>query len=109
MAEPPHSVFRGPVSPATDPGVSHVTVAELAETTEVRDERSDASVYAALAPELIRFASSLVGPHDAADVLSAAVVRTLSSPRWPEVANRRAYLYQAVFSEACTWRRRGAQ
>jgi RNA polymerase sigma factor (sigma-70 family) len=109
VAEPPHSVFRGPVSPATDPGVSHITVAELAETTEVRDERSDASVYAALAPELIRFASSLVGPHDAADVLSAAVVRSLSSPRWPDVVNRRAYLYQAVFSEACTWRRRGAQ
>lgn len=53
--------------------------------------------------------ATLVGPDDAADVLSAAVVRALSSPRWPDVANRRAYLYQAVFSEACTWRRRGAQ
>ena len=109
MAETLRSTFSSPLSPATDTGVSHITVAELAETTEVRDDRSDASVYAALAPELIRFASSLVGPDDAADVLSAAVVRTLSSPRWPDVVNRRAYLYQAVFSEACTWRRRGAQ
>jgi RNA polymerase sigma factor (sigma-70 family) len=109
MVEPPHFAFRGLVSPATGVGVSHITMAELAETTEARDERSDAAVYVALAPELIRFASSLVGPGDAADVLSAAVVRTLSSPRWPDVVNRRAYLYQAVFSEACTWRRRGAQ
>jgi RNA polymerase sigma factor (sigma-70 family) len=84
-------------------------VAELVETTEVRDDESDESVYAALAPELIRFAASLVGRNDAADILSAAVLRALSSPRWPAVLNRRAYLYQAVFSEACTWRRRGAQ
>ncbi len=105
----PDLIFDGAPSPVRPCGVSHITVAELLETTEARDERSDASVYAALAPELMRFASSLVGPGDAADVLSAAVVRTLSSPRWPGVVNRRAYLYQAVFSEACTWRRRRAQ
>ena len=59
--------------PPADLGVSHITVAELAETTEVRDERSDACVYAALAPELIRFASSLVGP---------AMRPTCCPPRW---------------------------
>jgi RNA polymerase sigma factor (sigma-70 family) len=69
---------------------------------------SDADLYAAIAPELIRFASSLVGRDDAPDVLSTAVVKSLSSPRWTAVADRRAYLYQAVFREACSWRRRKA-
>ena len=82
----------------------------MTETALVREGRpTDAQVYAALAPELIGFATSLVGRDEAADVLSAAVVRSLSSPAWPTVANRGAYLYQAVFSEAFTWRRRTAR
>ncbi|MGH9224088.1 MAG: hypothetical protein ACRD2W_09990 [Acidimicrobiales bacterium] len=54
---------------------------------------SDGEVYAALAPELIRFATSLVASGDAPDVLSAAVVRSLASPAWPTAADRQAYLY----------------
>ena len=73
---------------------------------ELTDRASDAVVYAALAPELIRFATALVGPGDAADVLSTAVVKALSSPTWPAVANRRAYLYRSVFNAAHTHRRR---
>jgi hypothetical protein len=38
-----------------------------------------AELYQRLAPELIRFATALVGPVDAADVLSAAVVKALAS------------------------------
>jgi RNA polymerase sigma factor (sigma-70 family) len=70
---------------------------------------SDADVYRQLAPELIRFATGLVGRVDAADVLSGAVVRCLASPSWPGVVNHRAYLYRAVFNEANTWLRRSAQ
>lgn len=85
----------------------------MAEITEAavagRARPSDAELYVALAPELIRFAASLIGRGDAADVLSAAVVRSLASPTWPTVADRRAYLYRAVFTESCTWRRRSRQ
>lgn len=70
---------------------------------------TDADLYEALAPELIRFASALVGPGDAADVLSTAVVKALASPTWPRVENRRAYLYRAVFNAARTHQRRTRQ
>jgi RNA polymerase sigma-70 factor (ECF subfamily) len=82
----------------------------VAKLVEARAEQaeSNAAIYAALAPELVRFATSLVGRGDAADVVSAAVLRSLSSPSWLAVANRRSYLYRAVFSEACTWRRRAS-
>jgi RNA polymerase sigma factor (sigma-70 family) len=73
------------------------------------DRPTDAELYERLAPELIRFASGLVGRRDAADVLSNAVVAVLGSPRWSRVANQRAYLYRAVFNEAQTWNRRAAQ
>ena len=79
---------------------------DVAETRSVSDPATDAAVYAALAPELIRFANALVGAADAADVLSTAVVKALASPSWPAVTNRRAYLYRAVFNAAHTHRRR---
>lgn len=60
----------------------------------------DVEVYEKYADELIRFASMLVGADAAEDVLIAAVVRTFDSPRWPEVADRRGYLYRAVLNEA---------
>jgi len=95
------------MSPAAAAAVSHIVVADLVEV-DAEHTAADAATYAALAPELVRFATSLVGRGNAADVVSAAVLRSLSSPRWPAVANRRSYLYQAVFSEACTWRRRAS-
>jgi RNA polymerase sigma-70 factor (ECF subfamily) len=67
------------------------------------DDADDAVVYERLAPELIRFATALVGPVDAPDVLSGAVVKALAAPGWPAVVNRRAYLYRSVFNEAQTW------
>lgn len=69
---------------------------------------SDAVIYERLAPELIRFAHTLVGRSDAADVLSEAVVRSLASTNWSNVADRRAYLYRAVVSVASNHRRRAA-
>lgn len=69
----------------------------------------DDDLYRRLAPELIRFATALVGRVDAPDVLSGAVVKALASPAWPAVADRRAYLYRSVFNEAHTWLRRAGR
>ncbi|MGH9192388.1 MAG: RNA polymerase sigma factor [Acidimicrobiales bacterium] len=69
----------------------------------------DAELYRQLAPELIRFATALVGRVDAGDVLSNAVVKALASPSWPTVSDHRAYLHRAVFNEARVWLRRAAQ
>lgn len=66
---------------------------------------SDATLYAQVAPELIRFASTLVGPSGADDLFATAVVNAMTSPRWPAVANQRAYLYRCVVNEAQKQRR----
>ncbi len=50
--------------------------------------------------ELTRFATSMVGPSDAQDVVSDALVRTMWSDSWLGVDNQRAYLYRAVTSQA---------
>jgi RNA polymerase sigma factor (sigma-70 family) len=47
----------------------------------------------------------LVGPDDAADVVSAAVVRVLSSPSWGRARDQRAYLFRSVVNEARMHRR----
>jgi len=57
-------------------------------------------VYRSYAVELTRYATGLVGPFDAADVVTDACLKAFSSRKWPEVTNRRAYLYRAVLSVA---------
>ncbi len=57
-------------------------------------------VYRSYAVELTRYATGLVGPFDAADVVTDACLRAFSSKNWPEVTNRRAYLYRAVLNVA---------
>lgn len=64
------------------------------------ERRSDAEVYADHAVALVRFATVLVGPVDAQDVVSSAVLRSLGSPGWRQVENHRGYLHQAVANEA---------
>ena len=64
------------------------------------DKRSDAEIYDELAVALIRFATVLVGPSNAQDVVSSAVLRSLANPGWNDVQNRRGYLYQAVANES---------
>ena len=61
---------------------------------------SNAEVYAKYADDLVRFATSLVGPTDAQDVVADAVVRVMWSKRWARVTNYKAYLYRAVLNEA---------
>ena len=48
--------------------------------------------------ELTRYATSLVGPFDAQDVVSDACIRAFESRKWEKVSNRRAYLYRTVLN-----------
>ena len=57
-------------------------------------------VYRSYAVELTRYATGLVGPFDAADVVTDACLKAFSSRKWSEVSNQRAYLYRAVLSVA---------
>ncbi|MGI9584139.1 MAG: RNA polymerase sigma factor [Acidimicrobiia bacterium] len=62
--------------------------------------KTDEEVYSACADDLIRFAVGLVGRSDAQDVVSTAVVRSISSKSWPTVSDRRGYLFRAVLNQA---------
>jgi RNA polymerase sigma factor (sigma-70 family) len=62
--------------------------------------QSDEEIYAKYAGELTRFATGLVGPSDAPDVVSAAVLSCMSSRQWPKVVNSRAYLFRGVLIAA---------
>lgn len=60
---------------------------------------TDREVYEATAPALVRFATALVGPDDAADVVSAVVVRVLGKRSLSSIEKPEAYLMQAVMNE----------
>lgn len=64
------------------------------------DERSNESVYAAHATELVRFATGLVGVDDAPDVVADAFLRVTRSPVWAEARDRRAVWLRAVVFES---------
>ena len=70
---------------------------------------SDAEVYGKYAEELVRFATVLVGPDCAADVVSASVISAFGAPAWSDVRNPRAYLYRAVLNESRMTARREAR
>jgi RNA polymerase sigma factor (sigma-70 family) len=63
-------------------------------------DQSSGELWEKHADELMRFATTLVGPFDAEDVLSAAFLAAVSSAGWAEVRNQRAYLFRAVSSHA---------
>jgi len=62
-------------------------------------------LYVRLAPELIRFATSLVGPSQAEDLLGSTVAKAIASTRWDRIDNKRAYLYRMLVNEAHKSRR----
>jgi len=66
-------------------------------------------LYRRHADELVRYATALVGPDDAADVVVDAVMASLQSPGWSDVRNQRAYLYRAVLHRAASMRRSDAR
>ena len=68
---------------------------------------TDAELYTKHADELVRLATGLVGPDDAADVVSSAVARLLGSPAWHSARDQRAYLFRSVVNEARMHHRAG--
>jgi DNA-directed RNA polymerase specialized sigma24 family protein len=65
----------------------------------------DVDTYRRHAGELIRYATALVGPDDAPDVVTDGVLAAFATPGWSDVVNRRAYLYRAVPPATGTRRR----
>ena len=66
---------------------------------------NDVETYRRHSAELIRYATVLVGPADAADVVTDAVLAAFAAPSWRDVGNRRAYLYRAVLHHASSFHR----
>jgi len=63
-------------------------------------EMTDEEIYRKYADDLVRFATGLVGPFDAPDVVTDACLRSFGAKTWPAVTNRRAYLYRSVLNQA---------
>ncbi len=63
-------------------------------------DQSDAEFFEKYADELTRFATGIVGPGNAPDIVSGAFLRCVLSKRWPYITNRQAYMYRAVLNEA---------
>jgi RNA polymerase sigma-70 factor (ECF subfamily) len=70
---------------------------------------SDREIYEELRDSLMRFAGSLVGPNDAADLVSEVVVATLQRQRLESLRSPRAYLMQAMVNRARSRARRRAR
>lgn len=64
------------------------------------------AVYRSYSEELTRYATGLVGPFDAPDVVTDACLKAFEARSWPEVADRRAYLYRTVLTVAKDHHRR---
>lgn len=60
---------------------------------------SDVEVYEMYADELVHFATGLVGPDDAADIVADVFVRVLGSGAWAKADRHRPYLYRSILNE----------
>lgn len=56
---------------------------------------SDETIYTKHKDDLIRYATALVGPSDAEDVLSTVVLRVLERRSLSDLDDARAYLFRA--------------
>jgi RNA polymerase sigma factor (sigma-70 family) len=61
---------------------------------------SDIELYRRYADDLTRYATGLVGPDHAADVVNDAALAVFRTATWSTVVNQRAYLYRAVYHRA---------
>jgi RNA polymerase sigma factor (sigma-70 family) len=68
-------------------------------------DAADSEVYRKHAEDLTRFATGLVGPSNAADVVSEAVLSCFHSRKWATVTEKRAYLYRSVYNKAAEFHR----
>jgi RNA polymerase sigma factor (sigma-70 family) len=84
------------VSP--DVAVGDVTGVMMSEMTDV------GALYRQHSGELIRYATVLVGPDDAGEVVSDAVLGAART-RWESVDNPRAYLFRCVHNRAMSHKR----
>jgi len=67
----------------------------------------DAAIFSKYQQELVRFATVMVGPDEAEDVVSTVVVRVLRRRALTDLDDPRSYLFQAVVNESkSVWRRR---
>lgn len=66
----------------------------------VRGVMDNEAVYRTYSQELTRYATGLVGPFDAPDVVTDACLRAFEGRGWADVLDRRAYLYRTVLSVA---------
>ena len=62
--------------------------------------------YRSYSQELTRYATGLVGPFDAHDVVTDACLKAFEARSWPDVVDRRAYLYKTVLTVAHDHHRR---
>lgn len=65
--------------------------------------------FAKWGDDLMAYATVLVGPDDAADVVAQAFADVLGSNRWPAVTEPRGYLFRATLNSARTMRRSGSR
>lgn len=65
--------------------------------TRVMDNEA---VYRNYSEELTRYATGLVGPFDAPDVVTDACLKAFGTRNWPDVVDPRAYLYRTVLNVA---------
>lgn len=61
---------------------------------------SNAEVYSKYRDDLVRYATALVGPFDAEDVVSTVVLRTIRRRPLRDLEHPRAYLFKGVLNES---------
>lgn len=87
-------------------GTPRVRVQPLGSPARGGGVRSDEDVYLKVKDDLVRYATFLVGPFEAEDVVSTVVLRRLQQGSLGELADARSYLFRAVANEANGLRRR---
>lgn len=73
---------------------------EVVTATEPSEDPGWEAVYRAHADRLTRLATVLVGPADARDIVSDAVLRAVHAAGWERASDRGAYLTATLVNEA---------